>query len=98
MLGRSPYQWQHEPCLYGWKLKGKHQWYSDRKQTTIWEYDRPKSNKDHPTMKPIGLMSYPIRNSSMTNGIVLDPFLGSDISNTAKAATRMCMFSGMVRS
>jgi site-specific DNA-methyltransferase (adenine-specific) len=64
-------------CLYGWKLKGKHQWYSDRKQTTIWEYDRPKANKDHPTMKPIGLMSYPIRNSTMTNGIVLDPFLGS---------------------
>ena len=57
--------------------RGKHQWYSDRKQTTIWEYDRPKSNKDHPTMKPIGLMSYPIRNSTMTNGIVLDPFLGS---------------------
>lgn len=56
VLGRSPYQWQHEPCLYGWKLKGKHQWYSDRKQTTIWEYDRPKANKDHPTMKPIGLM------------------------------------------
>lgn len=77
VLGRSPYQWQHEPCLYGWKQKGKHQWYSDRKQTTIWEYDRPKSNKDHPTMKPIGLMSYPIRNSTMTNGIVLDPFLGS---------------------
>lgn len=45
VLGRSPYQWQHEPCLYGWKQKGKHQWYSDRKQTTIWEYDRPKSNK-----------------------------------------------------
>lgn len=77
VLGRSPYQWQHEPCLYGWKQKGKHEWYSDRKQTTIWEYDRPKASKDHPTMKPIQLMAYPIRNSSMTNGIVLDPFLGS---------------------
>ncbi|MDO5575424.1 MAG: ParB N-terminal domain-containing protein, partial [bacterium] len=42
VLGRSPYQWQHEPCLYGWKKKGKHQWYSDRKQTTIWEFDKPK--------------------------------------------------------
>ena len=77
VLGRSPYQWQHEPCLYGWKKKGKHQWFSDRKQTTIWEYDRPKSSKDHPTMKPIQLMAYPIQNSSMRGTIVLDPFLGS---------------------
>lgn len=91
VLGRSPYQWQHEPCLYGWKQKGKHQWYSDRKQTTIWEYDRPKSNKDHPTMKPIGLMSYPIRNSTMTNGIVLDPFLGSGSTLIACEETdRVC--------
>ena len=91
VLGRSPYQWQHEPCLYGWKLKGKHQWYSDRKQTTIWEYDRPKSNKDHPTMKPIGLMSYPLRNSTMTNGIVLDPFLGSGSTLIACEETdRVC--------
>ena len=91
VLGRSPYQWQHEPCLYGWKQKGKHQWYSDRKQTTIWEYDRPKSNKDHPTMKPIGLMSYPIRNSTMTNGIVLDPFLGSGSTLIACEQThRIC--------
>ena len=77
VLGRSPYQWQHEPCLYGWKKKGKHQWFSVRKQTTIWEYDRPKSSKDHPTMKPIQLMAYPIQNSSMRGTIVLDPFLGS---------------------
>ncbi len=77
VLGRSPYQWIHEPCLFGWKKSGRHRWYSDRKQTTVWEYDRPKSSKDHPTMKPVGLMSYPIRNSTMTNGIVLDPFLGS---------------------
>lgn len=77
VLGRSPYQWQHEPCLFGWKQGGKHQWYSDRKQTTIWEYDRPKSSKDHPTMKPVALMAYPIQNSCMSNCIVLDPFLGS---------------------
>ena len=77
VLGRSPYQWMHEPCLYGWKKDGKHQWYSDRKQTTVWEYDRPKANKDHPTMKPVALMAYPIKNSTMTNGVVLDPFLGS---------------------
>lgn len=77
VLGRSPYQWQHEPCLFGWKLNGKHQWYSDRKQTTIWEYDRPKASKEHPTMKPVALMAYPIQNSSMSHCIVLDPFLGS---------------------
>lgn len=77
VLGRSPYQWQHEPCLFGWKKGGKHQWYSDRKQTTIWEYDRPKASKDHPTMKPVALMAYPIQNSCMSNCIVLDPFLGS---------------------
>ena len=77
VLGRSPYQWRHEPCLFGWKQKGKHQWYGDRKQTTVWEYDKPRSSKDHPTMKPVQLMSYPIKNSTMTNGIVLDPFLGS---------------------
>ena len=64
---------------------------SDRKQTTIWEYDRPKANKDHPTMKPIGLMSYPIRNSTMTNGIVLDPFLGSGSTLIACEETdRVC--------
>lgn len=77
VLGRSPYQWQHEPCLYGWKKKGKHQWYSDRKQTTIWEFDKPKKNGDHPTMKPIPLIAYPIKNSSMSNCIILDPFGGS---------------------
>lgn len=77
VLGRSPYQWQHEPCLYGWKKKGKHQWYSDRKQTTIWEFDKPKKNGEHPTMKPIPLIAYPIKNSSMSNCIILDPFGGS---------------------
>ena len=92
VLGRSPYQWQHEPCLYGWKKGGKHQWYSDRKQTTIWEYDRPKASKDHPTMKPVALMSYPIRNSTMTNGIVLDPFLGSGSTMIACEETnRVCV-------
>ena len=91
VLGRSPYQWIHEPCLFGWKQTGKHQWYSDRKQVTVWEYDRPKSSKDHPTMKPIGLMSYPIRNSTMTNGIVLDPFLGSGSTLIACCETdRIC--------
>ena len=91
VLGRSPYQWMHEPCLFGWKLGGKHNWYSDRKQTTIWEYDRPKSSKDHPTMKPVALMAYPIQNSSMSNCIVLDPFLGSGSTLIAAEQTnRIC--------
>lgn len=91
VLGHSPYQWRHEPCLFGWKLGGKHQWYSDRKQTTIWEYDRPKSSKDHPTMKPVALMAYPIQNSCMSNCIVLDPFLGSGSTLIACEETnRIC--------
>ena len=91
VLGRSPYQWQHEPCLFGWKVGGKHQWYSDRKQTTIWEYDRPKSSKEHPTMKPVALMAYPIKNSCMSNCIVLDPFLGSGSTLIACEETdRIC--------
>lgn len=91
VLGRSPYQWQHEPCLFGWKLNGKHQWYSDRKQTTIWEYNRPKASKEHPTMKPVALMAYPIQNSSMSHCIVLDPFLGSGSTLMACQQTnRIC--------
>ena len=77
VLGRSPYQWQHEPVLFGWKKKGKHQWYTGRKESTIWEFDKPKKNGDHPTMKPIPLLAYPIMNSSMSNALVLDPFGGS---------------------
>lgn len=91
VLGRSPYQWRHEPCLFGWKLGGRHQWYSDRKQTTVWEYDRPKASKDHPTMKPVALMAYPIQNSCMSNCIVLDPFLGSGSTLIACEETnRIC--------
>lgn len=91
VLGRSPYQWQHEPCLFGWKKNGKHQWYSDRKQTTIWEFDKPKKNGDHPTMKPVPLIAYPIQNSSMSNCIVLDPFGGSGSTLIACEQTdRIC--------
>lgn len=77
VLGRSPYQWQHEPILFGWKKKGKHKWYTGRKESTIWEFDKPKKNADHPTMKPLEMIAYPIKNSSMTNSIVLDIFGGS---------------------
>ena len=77
VLGRSDYQWQHEPVLFGWKKGGKHAWYSDRRQTTIWNYDKPKRNKNHPTSKPLDLLGYPICNSSQENAIILDTFGGS---------------------
>ncbi len=92
VLGRSPYQWQHEPVLYGWKKKGKHQWYTGRKESTIWEFDKPKRNGDHPTMKPVPLLAYPIRNSSMANSVVLDPFGGSGSTLIACEQTdRICL-------
>lgn len=91
VLGRSPYQWQHEPVLFGWKKKGKHKWYAGRKETTIWEYDKPKKNGDHPTMKPIPLLAYPIQNSSAVNSIVVDPFGGSGSTLIACEQTdRIC--------
>lgn len=91
VLGRSPYQWQHEPVLYGWKKNGRHQWYTGRKETTIWEFDKPKKNGDHPTMKPIPLLAYPIGNSSMANSVVLDPFGGSGSTLiTCEQTDRIC--------
>ena len=91
VLGRSPYQWRHEPVLFGWKKKGRHEWYADRKQTTIWEFDKPKQNADHPTMKPVELLAYPILNSSMANCVVLDPFGGSGSTLIASEQTdRAC--------
>lgn len=94
VLGRSPYQWQHEPVLFGWKKKGKHQWYTGRKESTIWEFDKPKKNGDHPTMKPIALLSYPIMNSTMTGCLVLDPFGGSGSTLIACEQTgRVCFTS-----
>ena len=77
VLGRSDYQWQHEPVLYGFMQNGKHHWYSDRKQTTIWNFDKPKRNANHPTSKPLDLLSYPIGNSTQENGVVIDTFGGS---------------------
>lgn len=91
VLGRSPYQWQHEPVLFGWKKDGKHRWYSGRKESTIWEFDKPRKNADHPTMKPVPLLAYPILNSTMTNSLVLDPFGGSGSTLIACEQTgRIC--------
>ncbi|TGY91346.1 site-specific DNA-methyltransferase [Petralouisia muris] len=91
VLGRSDYQWQHEPVLYGFLKNGKHPWYSDRKQTTIWNYDKPKRNKNHPTSKPLDLLGYPVCNSSQENAIVLDTFGGSGSTMMACEQTnRIC--------
>ncbi len=77
--------------LFGWKKSGKHNWYADRKQTTIWEFEKPKKNADHPTMKPVALVAYPILNSSLSNCIVLDPFGGSGSTLIACEQTdRIC--------
>lgn len=91
VLGRSDYQWQHEPVLYGFLKNGKHPWYSDRKQTTIWNYDKPKRNANHPTSKPLDLLAYPISNSSQENAIVIDTFGGSGSTMMACEQTnRIC--------
>lgn len=87
VLGRSDYQWQHEPVLYGFMQNGKHRWYSDRKQTTIWNFDKPKKNSNHPTSKPLDLLSYPIGNSTQENAVVIDTFGGS--GSTLMACEKM---------
>ena len=91
VLGRSDYQWQHEPILYGFLKNGTHRWYSDRKQTTIWEFAKPKRSENHPTSKPLNLLSYPIQNSSQENAIVIDTFGGSGSTLMACELTnRIC--------
>ena len=83
VMGRQDYQWKHEPCLYGWKEGASHGWYSDRKQTTILEFDRPSRSAEHPTMKPIPLFAYQIGNSSKQGDIVADAFGGSGTTMVA---------------
>ncbi len=83
VMGRQDYQWKHEPCLYGWKEGAAHGWYSDRKQTTVLNFERPNRNAEHPTMKPIGLFAYQIKNSSKAGDIVIDAFGGSGTAMVA---------------
>ena len=83
VMGRQDYQWKHEPCLYGWKEGAAHGWYSDRKQTTVLNFDRPQRNAEHPTMKPIPLFAYQIGNSSKQGDIVADGFGGSETTMVA---------------
>lgn len=77
VMGRQDYHWQHEPILYGWKAGGPHSWHGDRKQSTVWFFDKPLRNAEHPTMKPIGIPAKAIQNSSAPGEIVLDTFGGS---------------------
>jgi site-specific DNA-methyltransferase (adenine-specific) len=83
VMGRQDYQWKHEPCLYGWLEGASHKWYSDRKQTTVINFDKPLRNGEHPTMKPIGLFGYQIENSSQVGDIVIDAFGGSGTTMVA---------------
>jgi len=76
-LGRQDYHWRHEPCLYGWRDGAAHDWLGDRSQSTVLEFDRPARNGEHPTMKPVALFEYLVRNSCPEGGVVLDPFAGS---------------------
>ncbi len=93
VLGRQDYQWKHEPCLYGWNDGGSHAWYSDRKQTTILEFDRPNRNAEHPTMKPVKLFDYLIKNSSKKGDVVLDTFGGSGTTIIACEQNGRCGYS-----
>ena len=76
-ISRAGKTGQLEPVLYGWLPNGKHKWFSDRRQSTVWKFDKPRRSKEHPTMKPIPLLAYPIKNSSAPNGVVMDLFGGS---------------------
>ena len=76
-FGRSDYHWKHEPCIYGWKPGAGHNWYGDRKQTTVWDVERPNRSDEHPTMKPLKLCATAIQNSSTKEEVVLDLFGGS---------------------
>lgn len=77
VMGRQDYHWKHEPCLYGWKDGAGHLWASDRKQTTVLEFDRPMRNAEHPTMKPVALFEYQMLNNTHPGDVVLDLFGGS---------------------
>jgi site-specific DNA-methyltransferase (adenine-specific) len=85
VLGRQDYHWQHEPILYGWAPGGAHRWHGDRKQSTVWSFDRPRRNAEHPTMKPVELVAHALANSSARGEVVLDAFGGSGTTLIAAA-------------
>lgn len=91
VLGRQDYQWKHEPILYGWKDGGSHSWFGNRSETTVWDIDRPSRSSEHPTMKPIALIAKALNNSSKSDDIILDLFLGSGSTLIACEQTqRIC--------
>jgi len=91
VMGRQDYQWKHEPIIYGWKPGAGHNWYSDRKQSTILEFDKPHRNTDHPTPKPVEMLEYLIKNSSAHGDLIYDGFLGSGSTLIASEQTgRVC--------
>ena len=91
VLGRQDYQWIHEPCLYGWKEGASHSWYGDRAQTTVMEFNKPKKNDVHPTMKPTEMLVYLLKNSTKRGDVVLDTFGGSGSTIIACQQTgRVC--------
>ena len=91
VMGRKDYQSMHEPILYGWNEGEAHSWYSDRKQTTILEFDKPSRNGEHPTMKPIAILEYLIKNSSKIGDLIGDGFLGSGSTMVAcEQLNRIC--------
>lgn len=81
VLTRTDWKYIHEPIIWGWRKDGKHKWYGDQKQTTVFEFQRLKNSKEegfgHPSSKPVPLIAYLIKQCTSTNGIVLDGFLGS---------------------
>ena len=91
VLGRQDYQWKHEPCFYGWKEGTAHNWYADRTQTTVLEFNKPAKNTEHPTMKPVELIAYQMQNSTKQGDVVLDLFGGSGTTLIAAEQTgRQC--------
>lgn len=92
VLGRQDYQWKHEPCLYGWLEGASHSWYSGRNQTTVFNFDKPQRNGEHPTMKPVALFDYQMQNSSKQGDIVLDLFGGSGTTMIAAEQNGRCAY------
>lgn len=88
VMGRQDYQWKHEPILYGWKPGAGHYFVDNRKQSTVLEFDKPSRNAEHPTMKPVDLLVYLIKNSSKENDLILDLFGGSGSTLIAAEQTQ----------
>lgn len=92
VMTRKDYHYKHEPVLYGWKLGKAHPWHTDRKQSSVWNFDRPFKNELHPTMKPIELLEYAVHNSSKSGSLVLDLFGGSGSTLIACEKTKRKCF------